>query len=319
MAKPIFIFSLPRSGSTLLQRLLMSSGECASLGEPTLLLRFLGDGSRVARYTSYRETNLEASLCDIRKKWDGFDQVYNRRVNDLMSEVYDNLAEGKRYFLDKTPRYTLIAEEIKECFPDAKFIVLWRHPLAIAASITSTFFKNKWRFEDFEIDLTIGLDRLNDFERNHADEICSIRYEDLAQSPAKVLGKIGHYLGIDQLALRAAEKLPESTGGTLGDPTGTKKYTTISSNSRDQWIHEYNNWYRRKWARDYFKHSRSKWLADKGYTLPEIITSDNGGAYLTGLKEKIYVKTKRRSRERRMIRAMHKDFLTPQKHNAPKN
>ena len=319
MAKPIFIFSLPRSGSTLLQRLLMSSGECASLGEPTLLLRFLGDGSRVARYTSYRETNLEASLCDIRKKWDGFDQVYNRRVNDLMTEVYDNLAEGKRYFLDKTPRYTLIAEEIKECFPDAKFIVLWRHPLAIAASITSTFFKNKWRFEDFEIDLTVGLDRLNDFERNHADAICSIRYEDLAQSPAKVLGKIGHYLGIDQLALRAAEKLPESTGGTLGDPTGTKKYTVISSNSRDQWIHEYNNWYRRKWARDYFKHSRSKWLADKGYSLPEIITSDNGGAYLTGLKEKIYVKTKRRSRERRMIRAMHKDFLTPQKYNAPKN
>ena len=38
MKSPIFIFSLPRAGSTLLQRVLMGHPEIASIAEPWLLL-----------------------------------------------------------------------------------------------------------------------------------------------------------------------------------------------------------------------------------------------------------------------------------------
>ena len=38
MQAPIFVFSLPRSGSTLLQRVLMSHNDISSVAEPWILL-----------------------------------------------------------------------------------------------------------------------------------------------------------------------------------------------------------------------------------------------------------------------------------------
>ncbi|MFB6286927.1 MAG: sulfotransferase, partial [Candidatus Bipolaricaulia bacterium] len=40
--KPLFLFSLPRSGSTLLQRVLASSSEVSTVPEPWILLPLLG-------------------------------------------------------------------------------------------------------------------------------------------------------------------------------------------------------------------------------------------------------------------------------------
>ncbi|RYD54446.1 MAG: sulfotransferase [Verrucomicrobiaceae bacterium] len=142
MTRPVFLLSLPRAGSTLLQRLLLMSGKCATLGEPSLLLRFLGEDVAMTRRATYWESLVETATADMRKAWDGYDEAYRKGVRELMLGIYDGLAEGREWFLDKTPRYTLIGEEILATFPDAKFIVLWRHPLAVAASVSSTFRKS---------------------------------------------------------------------------------------------------------------------------------------------------------------------------------
>jgi len=312
MTNPIFIFSTPRAGSTLLQRMLLSSGQCATLGEPSLLLRFLGEAKDVARYATYRENNLEVSKYDMRAKWDGFDDAYRKGVRNLMLDIYTNLSDGKPFFVDKTPRYTLIAEEIYKTFPDAKFIVLWRHPLAVAASISSTFYKSRWRFDDFIVDLTTGIDRLHEFQKKHGEQVCSIRYEDLVSNPAPELAKIGDYLGWKELGEVKDQILPQSAGGTLGDPSGVHKYTKLSSESRDKWISSYNNWYRQKWAIKYFKHQRSAWLEELGYTLPESIPSSSLIKNLTsGLSDLKYTASRTRSHKQRAIRAFQKDYIYP--------
>lgn len=312
MTQPIFILSLPRSGSTLLQRLLLASGECATLGEPSLLLRFLGDNHRIARYASYRDNNVEISMHDMRSQWPEFDQSYNNGVRKLMSDIYQNLAEGKRYFIDKTPRYTLIADEIIKAFPDAKFIVLWRHPLAVAASMSSTFFKDLWRFDDFIIDLTTGLDRLHEFSNDHTPQICSIRYEDLVSNQEDTLTKIGTYLEIENLPEVANQVLPKSAGGTLGDSSGTKKYSKLSSDSLDQWRASYNNWYRNNWAIRYFDHPRASWLKALDYTLPDTIsTAPKRLKFIKGFKEQYAVSRKMKSRDRRGLKALKKHHIFP--------
>lgn len=312
MTNPIFIFSTPRAGSTLLQRILLSSGQCATLGEPSLLLRFLGDTTDVARYATYRENNIEVSKYDMRAKWSGFDESYRRGIRNLMLDIYTNLSDGKEFFVDKTPRYTLIAEEIYKTFPDAKFIILWRHPLAVAASISSTFYKSRWRFDDFMVDLTTGIDRLHGFYRKHEAQICSIRYEDLVSAPSPELAKISSYLGWSDLGKIEDQILPQSAGGTLGDPSGVKKYAKLSSDSRDKWISSYNNWYRQKWAKKYFQQPRSAWLKELGYTLPEDMPSrsllNNLTASLSDLK---YTSGRTRSHKKRAIRAFQKDHIYP--------
>ncbi|MGZ0654649.1 sulfotransferase family protein [Coraliomargarita sp. W4R72] len=318
MTQPIFILSLPRSGSTLLQRLLLANEQFATLGEPSLLLRFLGDHQRIKRYTSYRDNNVEISMHDMRSKWPGFDQSYQKGVRNMMLEIYRNLAEGKRYFIDKTPRYTLIGEEILQTFPDAKFIVLWRHPLAIAASISSTFYKGLWHFDDFIIDLTTGLDRLHEFECAHADQICSVRYEDLVSHPAKTLSKVGDYLDVENLEALTDQALPASAGGTLGDPSGTKKYDALSADSRDRWISKYDNWYRRNWAIKYFQHSRAEWLRDLDYTLPdEIANAAKWTHFAAGTQEMYAVRKKMKSRDRRGLKAFKQHHISAFKLKLP--
>jgi len=274
MARPVFLLSLPRSGSTLLQRLLLADGRCATLGEPSLLLRLLGGDEVVLRRATYWESVVAAAEADIRAAWDGFDAAWRAGVRDLMGRVYDGLAGEKDWFLDKTPRYTLIAEELFQTFPGAKFVVLWRHPLAVAASICSTFRQGRWCPDEFGIDLHEGLERLRAFCAAHAADICEVRYEDLVSDPARELTRVGAYLGWDGLAAVATRELVGSTGGRLGDPTGVKKYTRVSADSREAWRTQFDNWYRRGWARRYLAGPRAAWLRERGYELPpEIATA----------------------------------------------
>lgn len=61
-------------------------------------------------------------------------------INELQ-KMYSNLyylylrEHNKKIFLGKTPRYYLIIDELLEVFPDAKYILLIRNPLAVLGSI----------------------------------------------------------------------------------------------------------------------------------------------------------------------------------------
>lgn len=285
MTRPVFLLSLPRAGSTLLQRLLLMTDCCATLGEPSLLLRFLGEGPEMARKATYWESLIETSTADIRKKWPGFDAEYRKGVRDLMQRVYDGLADGKEFFVDKTPRYSLIPDEIFATFPDAKFVVLWRHPVAVASSISSTFRKGRWCPDEFGIDLYEGQRRLQDFCKRHHKTIHQIRYEDLVTEPGMELARLGEFLGIEDLAGVLDRELVTSTGGTLGDPTGVKRYTKISPSGKDAWKKEISNWYRRAWAREYVSGARAVAMKELGYDLPDDVAQGGPLGLVPGLQD----------------------------------
>jgi len=288
MTRPIFILSLPRSGSTLLQRLLLSSGHCATLGEPSLLLRFLGNDEVMTRKAMYWEFLVSISMQDMREAWSGFDNEYRAGVRDLMMRIYKGLSGDKEWFIDKTPRYALIAEEILKTFPDSKIIVLWRHPLAVAASMFCLGRKSWGRYwfpQEYAIDLYEGLHRLQTFARNHADQICEVRYEDLVVNPESELRRIGAYLGWKGLELVLEQPLLISAGGSLGDPTGGKKFCRVSTDSLEAWKKVYSNWYRRRWARSYFSGMRAEALAHYSYALPENFITPHYFNFFAGIKD----------------------------------
>ena len=270
----VFIISPPRSGSTLLQRLLASHKEVASFSEISLLLRFLGEPQDVIRYADYRESNIEIAKQDIRDVWPEFDKTYREQIAGCMEHIYTHLPKGKRIFIDKTPRYTLIAEEIYKTFPNAKFIVLWRHPLAIAASVSKTFARNLWDLDDFEIDLKRGLDRLNMFDSPNRERIFSLRYEDLVKEPSRYLKKLGVFLEIEGLETVLDKPLDQTNSWRLGDPSGIHKYKQISSDSTQSWRADYRTQFRQNWARTYFKSHRKDWLKKRGYQCPESFESE---------------------------------------------
>jgi hypothetical protein len=265
----VFLLSMPRAGSTLLQRLLMGSGVCKSVGEPSFLLRFLGEGDPILRASTYSEALVETAIQDMRKSWGGFDAAYRKGVHDLAVSIYDGLADGFPYFIDKTPRYSLIAEELVELFPEAKFIVLWRHPLAVANSMSTTFRDGKWEPHSFELDLCYGMDQLRSICQKHGSRVHQVKYEDLAADPSGELAKLGAYLGIPNLAEVADKELKKGNDGQLGDPTGVKKYSKVSPDSIAEWEKGIRNWYREAWVKKYFTGERAEFFRSMGYDLPK--------------------------------------------------
>ena len=318
MTTPIFILSLPRSGSTLLQRLLLSSGECASTGETSLLLRFVGNSQTVQRYANYRESNLELSFRDLCDHHPDFPEVYSQTIRSSMLKLYSHLAGDKRYYIDKTPRYTLIANEIRQFFPDAKIVVLWRHPLAIASSISKTFFKGRWVFDDFMVDFDTGLDRLYAFSQTHANSICCVHYETLIKNPEQELKKLSEYLDCATLCQDTSLKLPEIKG-TLGDPTRHSKGTSINSTGSENWKLDYTNWYRKQWARRIYTPQRREWLNTLGYGLPDCIApSTTPKNLIEGYQEWRYHRKKMRKGLRLMQQIFKQHHISPYGVSPPK-
>lgn len=138
--KPIFVFSLPRSGSTLLQRILGGHPEIVTTSEPWILLPFLYVLKESGLFSEYGHSGCYKAVGDF---FDGFPNGkddYLKEVNCFTKKLYQKYINNEeKYFVDKTPRYSLIVDEIITTFPEAKVIFLWRNPLAIISSIIDTW------------------------------------------------------------------------------------------------------------------------------------------------------------------------------------
>ena len=145
MQSPIFIFSLPRSGSTLLQRILMSHSQICSIAEPWILLPQFYMLKKNGTLSDYSSLTAYKAVTDFVENLPKKHKDYKNSLRDFVLDLYQKQCQNnERYFLDKTPRYYLIIDEIIDLFPDAKFIFLFRNPVHIYASSINTW--GQWTF-----------------------------------------------------------------------------------------------------------------------------------------------------------------------------
>ena len=272
MVKPLFIFSLPRSGSTLLQRVLATDGQIASVAEPWVLLPFVYTLRERGIRAEYSHQLANVALNDFIRELPNGRRDYLTAIGSAMNELYQKATKDidARYFLDKTPRYALIADEIFEIFPEGKFIVLWRNPLAIIASIIETWGGGKWNVSRYKVDLFDGLANLLDSYQSHSKKVLAIQYESFLQSPETELSRIAEYLELkfDPDVLKKFSEV--SFSGELGDPTGVKNYRAVDTAPLEKWKTVINNPLRKIWCRRYLRWLGEDRLKIMGYDLNEL-------------------------------------------------
>src|ERR1700704_2420728 len=160
--EPLFLLSLPRSGSTLVQRVLGRHPEIATASETWLLMPFLataGDGPSAPR--GAWDVMTGAAVSDFSRALDGGMEAYREAGRDFVLRLYGNVApEGATHFLDKSPPYALFMPELARIFPEARFIALWRNPLAVVASVVETFCEGRWEPDRYSVSLFASLEAL---------------------------------------------------------------------------------------------------------------------------------------------------------------
>jgi hypothetical protein len=174
---PVFVLCTVRSGSTLLRVLLDSHSEICAPQE--LNLRDLA----VTAKDRYAEKSLNEYGLDVRQlEYVLWDWVLHRELEE----------SGKRLLASKAPRNVFVADRILECWPDARFIFLLRHPGAIARS------RHALRPQD-------SAERNAEMVRRYADALeraratydrLTVRYEDLATDPRGTSYSVCEFLGV---------------------------------------------------------------------------------------------------------------------------
>jgi len=265
MIEPIFLLSLPRSGSTLVQRVLAGHPEIATAAEPWLLLPHayaMRDRGIAADYTQPMAARAIREFADALP---GGADDYWSALRTFALQLYAGAAGPEAtYFLDKTPRYHFITPELFRMFPDAKVVFLWRNPLSVVASVVQTWAKGTWNVDRWQGDLH-GVERLVEAYDEHREGSLAVNYEALVSEPETTWPRIFEYLELPfdpELLNSFSEMRPK---GSMGDPTGVHRYTELSTEPLEKWKSTLGHPWRKRWCREYLDWIGSDRLATMGY------------------------------------------------------
>lgn len=273
---PVFLLSLPRSGSTLVQRVLAAHPEIETVAEPWIFLPHayaLQEEGVAAEYTHPIAVRAVREFVD---RLPGGEADYRVALAAFVRDLYERAAPGPgRYFVDKTPRYHFVVDQLFATFPDARFVFLWRNPLAVVASIVETWCGGRWNVDRWRGDL-LGLTRLVDASTEHADRSLAVRFEDLvsgSEDPwARLFASLD--LAFDPAVLTGFREV--RLEGTMGDPTGVHRYDRVSTEPADKWRSTLGSPWRRRWCRRYLDRIGDARLGEMGYDAVDLRTSLEG-------------------------------------------
>jgi hypothetical protein len=195
---------------------------------------------------------------------------YAEAVRLFATTLYEAAAQGKPFFLDKTPRYHLMLPLLRAVFPDAKFILLTRNPLAVLASIGDTFYHGRFLWTDYWIDWLRGHQALAKMMGEAGANIRVLRYETLVADPAGELQSVCAWLGLPYLETMVSEYRAVPAQGRMGDPKGIKQYIGVSTSSLNKWQVFFSSNYRRRVARGMLCRLGGETLDRLGYPLAQL-------------------------------------------------
>jgi hypothetical protein len=270
--RPLFLLSLPRSGSTLVQRVLAAHPDVATAPEPWVVLPHAYATRAKGVYAEYGHALAARAIREFAASLPGGEETYRVELSSFVLRLYGHAAgEAGVYFLDKTPRYHFIADDLFTLFPQGRFVFLWRNPLSVVASSVETWGRGRWKVGRWRVDLFEGLSNLVASRERHADASLSMRYEDLVSDPQKHWRSLLEYLELpfDPAILTSFPSVRVS--GRFGDPTGVGAYDALTTRSIDKWRSTLANPFRKRWCRDYLRWIGAERLATMGYRLDDLL------------------------------------------------
>jgi len=211
--KPLFIISLPRSGSTLLQSILATSHEVKTHPEMWFNLGLASLTEPINITANYSIDALRKALVELDGNLKKKDISINRLQNEFGIKIYESLSDDKtKYVIDKTPRYFFIINYLAQTYPDSKFIFIVRDPLEIIISYKKSFNNNNYHAMDqYYEDFRYGFKNIINGYNNYKERSIIISYNNIVKNRNETMYKIFDFLDLNK------NYLPENYLPILGE------------------------------------------------------------------------------------------------------
>jgi LPS sulfotransferase NodH len=241
----LFVIGSPRSGTTMMERMLSSHSMILGGPEPHLLtpLAHLGVWAKVDKAPYDHVLAAEAQKLYV-SQLPNKEQDYWDACRAYCDVIYGRLlsTSDRKICLDKTPANALILPFMTKVFPDAKYVVLTRHPLAAFSSFANSFFDGDYAAaQSYNPLLNRYVPAMAAFLRQTDVSLIHVRYEDLVKAPEDWMAKVCEYIGVPfEPAMIEYGKggEDESRAKGLGDPIGVKQHERPTTASLTKWAEE---------------------------------------------------------------------------------
>jgi tetratricopeptide (TPR) repeat protein len=206
--QPIFIVGMPRSGTTVLERILGNHSRVASAGE-------LGDFARQLRWAADHVTALpvDETVLERAARID-FAEVGRRYLAQTQWH-----AQGKPYFVDKLPINYLQAAFIRRALPQARILHMTRAPLDVCFSNYRAFFGEGYAYS-YDLDALAAqyLDYRRLMQHWHSvmpGVVLDVSYEELTTDSERTARKVFDFCGLESESSAIAIDKNASASATL--------------------------------------------------------------------------------------------------------
>jgi hypothetical protein len=244
--KLVFLIGAPRSGSTLLTRMLGAHSKIHAPAEPHVLtpLAHLGFYDSVEK-APYDPVIARAGIREVVADMPNGEADYLQSLRAYTDAIYDKLLapSGRELLLDKTPAYALVLDFAARLYPNAKFVVLTRHPLAVWSSFVTSFFDGDHEVAHNHNPLMERyVPAIARFLRERPVDLHHLRYEEMVSDPEAHMEKLCAYLEVpfEPGMVNYGDQAGSSKSATrgLGDPMTVAKESRPTTASLAKWARD---------------------------------------------------------------------------------
>jgi len=185
--QPIFIIGMPRSGTTVLDRLLGNHSNVASVGE-------LDDFAWQLRWAADHCKTLDDTVIERLPRID-YAELGQRYLEQTQWR-----AEGKPFYTDKLPRNWMIAGLIGKALPGARLLNLVRDPMDVCFSnfraLFADAFAHIYNLEALASHYLVYRKTMTHWHAAMPGRILDVHYADLVEDPEGTLRKVLAFCGL---------------------------------------------------------------------------------------------------------------------------
>lgn len=246
LRSPVFVVGMPRSGTTLLSRLLDAHPDLAMAPETHYFTRcWTGEAvtaradvrrllDRLMQQPGVQDMTLtDEERARIRRRIDSLERP---ALGSALQAVVEAFAarSGASAWGEKTPDHLRAVPTMARAFPGAAFIAIVRDPRDVILSLRSvpwsrtTLLEQAWTWRTYAA-------RIARYRATLADRFTMVRYEDLIATPERAMRTLFAFLGTDAPPPIRAGTARTGVADPDREPWKRKSMQPIDASNREKW------------------------------------------------------------------------------------